>query len=243
RRWGRGRARAAGAVGRPSRPAGRAGRRALRAAAGRARAWHSAGARCRVLRQRLEVDEEDGGMCFARDQEEENRDHPAVRGKRREQGRQRKPLDHGCSGSQRLIPGSSAPRAARATPQPKSLIGPPKRPSGPRPVAATTTASVDVPLAPRPSSHRRSAAASSDVLTSVTVMTALTSAADSAAPSTTTIELIVDGAQTPSGVWPAVMRFDSPTVTTASAIKPDPSAAATTAFSLTPDVSTPTHGP
>src|SRR5262249_58080866 len=177
------------------------------------------------------------------DKEEESRDHPAVHGERGEQGRQRRPLDHGCSAIQRLMPASSASRAARATTQPKSLIGPPKRHCGPRPVAATTTASVEVPLATRPSSHRRSTDPSSDVLTSVTVMTALTSAAGSAAPSTTTIELIVDGAQRPSGVWPAVTRFDSPTVTTASAIKPDPSASATTAFSVHADVSTPTHGP
>src|SRR5262249_41607337 len=118
-----------------------------------------------------------------------------------------------------------------------------RRHGGPRPVAATTTASVEVPLATRPSRHRRSADASSDVLTSVTVMTALTSAAGSAAPSTTTIELIVDGAQTPSGVWPAVMRFDSPTVTTAGAGQPEPPASAKTAFSVHADVSRPTHGP
>ena len=81
-------------------------------------------------------------------------------------------------------------------------MGPPNRYRAPRPVAATTTASVEVPLATRPSSHRTSAAASSAVLTSVTVITALTSAAGSGAPSTTTIALIVDGAHAAIGLPP-----------------------------------------
>ena len=39
------------------------------------------------------------------------------------------------------------------------------------------------------------------------------------------------------------MRFDRPTVTTASAVSPKPSASATTAFSVHADVRSPTQGP
>src|SRR5262249_12880804 len=191
----------------------------------------------------FEVDEEHARVRFARDEEEEDRDGAAVRRERREQGRHRQARNHRCSSIQRRIPASSASWAARATTQPRSLIGPPNRQRGPRPAAAITTASVDVPLATRPSSHRRSTDASSEVLTSVTVITALTSAAGSGSPSTTTIALIVVGAHTPIGVRPAVMRFDRPTVTTASAVNPEPSASATTAFSVHADVSRPIHGP
>ena len=60
--------------------------------------------------------------------------------------------------------------------QPSSLAGPPKRALAPRPVAAMTTASVEVPLTGPPAASRTPASWSRSALTSVTVMTALTRA-------------------------------------------------------------------
>ena len=80
-------------------------------------------------------------------------------------------------------------------------------------------------------------------MTSVTVMTALTSAAGSAAPSTTTIALMVDGAHAATGVVPAATRLESPTVTIAIALSPRPLTWATSARSVHAEVSRPTHGP
>ncbi len=88
---------------------------------------------------------------------------------------------------------------ARATTQPSGLAGPPKRAGAPRPVAAITTASVEVPEAARPSSTTRPAARSARPLTSVAVMIALTSAAGSGSASTTTTILIVEGAHVAIG--------------------------------------------
>ena len=137
---------------------------------------------------------------------------------------------------------ASAARAARATTAPSSLTGPPKRQGRPRPVAATTTASVEVPLASVPSPHRTPAAARSAVFTSVIVMTAFTSAAGSGAASTTTIALIVDGIQTAAGATPAAMRLLSPTVTTARAPRPCSATSARSAVSVWAEVRSPIHG-
>src|SRR5438445_20029 len=87
----------------------------------------------------------------------------------------------------------------------------------PRPVAAITTASVEVPEAATPSPIAIPAARSARPLTSVTVITALTSAAGSGSASTTTTVLIVEGVQVAIGEWPAATRLLSPTVTTARA--------------------------
>src|SRR5207249_4008710 len=155
----------------------------------------------------------------------------------------RKPAGrHRCSSSQRSTAAPSAYRTARATTAPSWLTGPPKRQRGPRPVAATTTASVDVPLASRPSSQRTPAAVSASVFTSVAVMTALTSAAGSATASTTTIVLIVAGDHATARSSPAATRFDSPTVTTARARIPSAAASANRAFSVHAEVRRPTHG-
>src|SRR5258708_1258532 len=55
--------------------------------------------------------------------------------------------DHRWRSCQSVMARPRATRTARATAQPISLAGPPKRAAGPQPVAAITTASVEVPVA------------------------------------------------------------------------------------------------
>src|SRR4029077_1188818 len=137
---------------------------------------------------------------------------------------------------------SSATRTACATTQPSGLAGPPKRARAPRPVAAITTASVEVPEAATPSSTTSPAARSARPLTSVAVITALTRAAGSGSASTTTTVLIVEGVQVAIGEWPAEARLLRPTVVIASARRSSVASWAIAARSVKAPVSSPTQG-
>jgi len=80
-----------------------------------------------------------------------------------------------------------------------------------------TTASIDVPLAGRPSAHCRPASPRTRDFTSVTVSARFTSAAGSGLASSTTIVLIVPTGAAAAALQPAAIRLPSPTVTTTSA--------------------------
>src|SRR5207244_6871175 len=121
--------------------------------------------------------------------------------------------------------------AARAAAQPRSLTGPPNSQRRPRPVAAMTIASVEVPLAGSPSSVRTPASATTMTLASVTVITRFTSAAGVAAASTTRMVLIVDGSHAATAVGPALAGLLRPTVTIATAVLPSIASVARSAFS------------
>src|SRR5207245_1139167 len=125
----------------------------------------------------------------------------------------------GCEISGASIAGSAGGRAAfatvagaadapgpaeRAAAHPSSLTGPPKSNRRPPSVAATTIASVEVPLAGSPSGVRTPASASAMTLASVTVITRLTSAPGAAAASTTRMVLIVEGSHAATALRPAL---------------------------------------
>src|SRR5215470_18098425 len=126
--------------------------------------------------------------------------------------------------------------------QPSSLAGPPKRARRPRPVAAITTASVEVPLTIPPPVPRTPARSSASTLTSVAVITAFTRAAGSGSASTTMIALMVDGAHTATGSTPAATGLPRPTVITARARMPWACASPTAACSVHAEVRRPTRG-
>src|SRR5262245_8475926 len=126
--------------------------------------------------------------------------------------------------------------------QPSSLAGPPKRARRPRPVAAITTASVEVPLTIPPPGPRTPARSSASTLTSVAVITAFTRAAGSGSASTTMIALMVDGAHTATGSTPAATGLPRPTVITARARMPWACASPTAACSVPAEVRRPTRG-
>src|SRR5262249_57018231 len=97
------------------------------------------------LGRRRQVDEERRQRQRACQDEDHEGDRDQVGyGGKGEAGKRWSP--HECSRNQRSTPAMSAALAARAAAQPSSLTGPPNRQRSPRPVAATTTASVDVPL-------------------------------------------------------------------------------------------------
>jgi hypothetical protein len=90
-----------------------------------------------------EIDEQHRGW---RDGDEHQRqpDQRRVNPDRHEQP-DRQSSNHPSCSIQRRTPSLTAVRGARATTQPASLIGLPKRVAAPRPLAAMATASVDVP--------------------------------------------------------------------------------------------------
>src|SRR5439155_470462 len=101
----------------------------------------------------------------------------------------------------RASPRPTAVRAARARSQPPGAAGPRYGSVTPRPVQASTTASVRVPVAGSPSPVRTPASASAATFASVTVATPFTAAAASMRASTMAITLLVEGAHaaTPLG--------------------------------------------
>src|SRR5205823_8752293 len=106
----------------------------------------------------------------------------------------------------------------------------------------TTTASLEVPVAARPSSQRTPAARRTSVLTSVSVATRFTSAAGSGSASTTAIVLIVAGNHAARALSPAALGFERPTVATTRARTSSAAAVAISALSVDAPVSRPTHG-
>src|SRR5262249_17928730 len=173
--------------------------------------------------------------------------HATSQRRRVKRERERQPArrpDHRRSAraaSQRRTPRSSACRAALAAAQPTSVSGPPKRQCAPRPVAATRTASLEVPVAGWPSSQRTPAACRTSVFTSVSVATRLTSAAGSGSASTTAIVLIVAGNHAAGGVSPAALGWRSPPVATTSARAPAPRPAGPLPPPRHPPVAGPPH--
>src|SRR6266851_5263420 len=192
---------------------GCASRPSVRIAA-RLRAASGTRARAGGVRALPQVDE-DGARPVGGGPGQQQGDEPRVQDHRQHHAPEAQ--DHRWRSCQSAMARSSATRTARATTQPISLAGPPKRAAAPRPVAAITTASVDVPLAARPPAASRPASRSASPFTSVAVITAFTSAAGSGFASTTTMVLIVDAADVATGELPAATGLLSPTVTTASA--------------------------
>ena len=120
--------------------------------------------------------------------------------------------------------------------------GPRRRTARRAPVAATTTASVDVPLAGWPSAVRTSHSRRTMVFASVAVMTAFTIAAGTSVASTRMTMLIVAGGAGAGALTPAEVVLLRPIDTAAATVTPSWVAAATRACSVSAAVISPTNG-